>query len=196
MRVSPLAQHPKPVVLVELDDSEARGRLDWVEVAKAVETTGVGLTWLDVVGSGFRAVKADRLPQVLATGIDVEPTDRHLYVDNFEKAMEYGGWPKVMLALDWDHLQQPFRRVRPGTAPEQVEAWRRTYPREVRDAADRLFLVRASITRFDQYDIDYGLWIPGSPWDALRALLVVADPGSAATVTDIRSAIEGWAARP
>lgn len=54
----------------------------------------------------YRAVSWERLQNILETGIDVIPTDSPIYVSNyFDKAWEYGEWPKVMMALDPTKLQ-------------------------------------------------------------------------------------------
>jgi hypothetical protein len=180
MRVSQLLSRPRPAFLVELDEAESKRRVDWIAIAKAVEETDSGLTWLDLAGSAFRGVAFGRLEQVMTTGIDVEPPDRPFYVAEFEKAMEYGDWPKVMLALDYDALDRPWRRVREETSPDDLSALREIFPIEVRDARGGLWLTKVIRDRLEasfQYDIDYGRWIPGSPWDALRAVLVLTHPG-------------------
>lgn len=46
----------------------------------------------------FRATNLSRLPVVLATGVDVEPTTHHIYAAEFDKAWEYGKFPKVIAA--------------------------------------------------------------------------------------------------
>ncbi len=38
----------------------------------------------------FRGVGLDRLPTILATGVDVEPTTAPIFVSDFDKAWEYG----------------------------------------------------------------------------------------------------------
>ena len=48
----------------------------------------------------FRGVGLDRLQTILATGVDVEPTTAPIFVSDFDKAWEYGGWPKVVMAFD------------------------------------------------------------------------------------------------
>jgi hypothetical protein len=181
MRVSLALRQPRPIFLVDLDEEESTRRVDWIAMAKAVEETDSGLTWVDLAGAAFRGVAFGRLEQVLTTGIDVQPPDRPFYVSEFEKALEYGDWPKVMLALDYDSLDRPWRRVREGMSPEEVASIRKTFPNEVRDARGGLWLTnvrREGLESSFQYDIDYGRWIPGSAWDALRAVIVLTRPGA------------------
>ena len=54
----------------------------------------------NLIGCGFRAVAIDRLEAVLRNGIDVEPVDSVIFVATFDKAGEYGGWPKLIIALN------------------------------------------------------------------------------------------------
>ncbi len=55
---------------------------------------------LNLSGCTFRGVASDRLRAVLRSGIDVEPPDSRIFAGPFDKAWEYGGWPKMLLALD------------------------------------------------------------------------------------------------
>jgi hypothetical protein len=50
------------------------------------------------------------------TGIDVEPTDARIYVAGLEKSWEYGGWPKVIMALDQEQLESTYREIPADTA--------------------------------------------------------------------------------
>src|ERR1700679_703606 len=70
---------------------------------------------IDYPDCGFRGVSIDSLPAVLQRGIDVRPTHAVIYVDHLEKALEYGGWPKVVLALKWDLIKQTFKEIPVGS---------------------------------------------------------------------------------
>ena len=59
----------------------------------------------------FRGVGLDRLPAILATGVDVEPATAPIFVSDFDKAWEYGGWPKVVMAFNGMHLEHTYREV-------------------------------------------------------------------------------------
>lgn len=82
---------------------------------------------MDLIGCGFRGVSWDRLGVVLSTGIDVEPTDATIYVDGFDKALEYGGWPKVIVALRSAQLDSAFREVSADTPPAQLAELERAF---------------------------------------------------------------------
>jgi hypothetical protein len=175
-------------MLVELDAEPKRpGELDSIAVCQAVAAELESLTWIDLFGSAFRGVSLDRLDVVRSSGIDVVPPDHHFYADSLDKAIEYGGWPKVMLALDYRCLDRPYRRVAADAKAEDVIALRRTYPHEVHDDNGRLWLTRASIQRFDGYDVEHGRWIPGDPLDAIRTVIVFTHPDATVAPENLRA---------
>ena len=61
-------------------------------------------------GVTMRGVAIDRLPTILSTGIDVDPTDRVIYCEIGDKAYEYGGFPKVVMVLRY---RDDIRRAGP-----------------------------------------------------------------------------------
>ena len=50
----------------------------------------------------FRGVGFDRLPTILATGVDVEPATAPIFVSDFDKAWEYGGLAKGSDGFQWN----------------------------------------------------------------------------------------------
>jgi hypothetical protein len=66
----------------------------------------------------FRGFGIDPLQTVLATGIDVTPTDAPIYKSDFQKAWEYGGIPKVVLALAREGMEYSSKHV-PRTLPKR-----------------------------------------------------------------------------
>jgi hypothetical protein len=66
---------------------------------------------LALLGAIFRGVALSRLGTVLRQGIDVTPSHAPFYAEDFEKAWEYGGWPKMILALNPGQLDRTFREV-------------------------------------------------------------------------------------
>lgn len=135
----------------------------------------------DLIGCSFRGVSHDRLDCVLRSGIDVVPPDSTIYVDDFEKAWEYGGWPKVMLALDTERLSHTYRELRSDTPELELRALRQIYPTELKSAdGEQLWLSRLSEDDpriSTEYEIAYARWIPGDPMQALRAVLIFVRPG-------------------
>ena len=59
-----------------------------------------------VSGCIFRGVGIDRWGHILSTGVDGYPTDSIIYADTIDKAWEYGGYPKVVLALNYQKLER------------------------------------------------------------------------------------------
>jgi hypothetical protein len=76
---------------------------DWLELLLRIDES--------LMRCVFRGVAHQRLPFVLQNGIDVESADAPIWVADFDKAWEYGGWPKVMLALESSRLQRTYREV-------------------------------------------------------------------------------------
>jgi hypothetical protein len=182
-----------PIFIIELPgDNETRlGALDFfLGLASAVEN----LAGLDVSRSQFRGVSIERLAMVLRTGIDVSPQDAAFYCGDFGKALEYGSWPKLVLALRTQSLDQTFREVSASLPQEEIEALRVKFPTMLRSTnGEMLWLSRLaeSDTRLAKpYESDYGRWIPGDPWDALEAILILARPQDE-LAKHITSVVEG-----
>ncbi len=93
-------------------------------------------------GCSFRGVSIDRLVTVLNHGIDVLPTNAVIYTDCFDKAFEYGGWPKVVLAFDADRLQTTFREIPADSSEAEL-------PGGAGCCASPAFLPARSITQAD-----------------------------------------------
>ena len=127
-----------------------------------------------------RGVALDRFEQVIATGIDVEPSDAPIWVSSLDKAMEYGGWPKLILLLDPHCLDRTFREVG-GDCSEATRAdIIRQFPTELPsvDGTSRWFSRLPATDRriTSGYEIAYARWIPGDARAALRAVLLVEHP--------------------
>jgi hypothetical protein len=86
----------------------------------------------------FRGVGLDRLPTILATGVDVEPTTAPIWVSTFEKAWEYGGLPKVVMAFDGSHLE----RLPDTSANSPYEVFARWIPGDPFDALLAVFVFK------------------------------------------------------
>lgn len=124
----------------------------------------------------FRGVRLERLRFVISKGIDVEPPDSVIFTSDFPKAWEYGEIPKLILALDPQRLEPTFRDVPSDTPQEELRQLRDTYPTEIcsRDGT-RIWLSRLGRddTRVaSPYEVEYARWIPGDPFEALRAAMV------------------------
>jgi hypothetical protein len=122
----------------------------------------------------FRGVGLDRLPTILAKGVDVEPTTAPIYVSNLEKAWEYGGLPKVVMAFDGRHLQRTYREVISDAPDDEIARLMVDYPNRIESRdGKRLWLTRLPETSADSsYEVNFARWIPGDPFDALLAVFV------------------------
>lgn len=129
-------------------------------------------------GCAFRGVSIERLAIVLRTGIDVDPPDAALYVSSLDKAWEYGGFPKVVLALDHMSLDRTFRVLPSASSPDERQAVQKTFPTVLESVdGDTLWFSRLApddpgITT--PYGVEYARWIPGEPFEALCAVLLFA----------------------
>jgi hypothetical protein len=125
-----------------------------------------------------RGVALNRLDSVLQHGIDVWPTDHPIFVDDWDKALDYGGWPKLLLLLHRDQLRPTWHEVSATLDPVELSDLRKTHPNQlVSTDGSKLWLTRFNLDvpqAGTAYEADYGYYIPGNPFDALAALLVLA----------------------
>ena len=75
-----------------------------VEAHQGEAFAGFAEPFMDLIrankgGVTMRGVEIGRLPTILSTGIDVDPTDGVIYCEVGDKAYEYGGFPKVIMVL-------------------------------------------------------------------------------------------------
>jgi hypothetical protein len=129
-----------------------------------------------------RGTAADRLPEILAGGIDVRPTDAPIYAEmGGEKAAEYGCHEdQVIQFFDMDCVEYSYKIVPANTPPAELEALKKTYPYvdEAAGTADSLWLTRfvpdGNPSRA-VYESEYGHFVPGDPRCALRCVLLLSD---------------------
>jgi hypothetical protein len=140
----------------------------------------------------YRGVGLDRLATVLTTGIDVEPSDSVIFADFIDKAWEYGGFPKVILALDPGRLERTFREIPADTPQDELDAVRERFPNVLTSAdGETLWCSRMSIEDpriASPYEWAYAWWIPGDPFEALRAVLLFASEDDTAQILSALSA--------
>lgn len=142
-------------------------------------------TVIDAVGRElafcrFRGVRYDRLDYVLNHGIDVEPTDATIYADYLDKALEYGGMPKLILALNPKMLQRSFREVPTSTPKEELAALADRFPTrlESEDGSKYWYsrLEEGDPKLASPYEAAYAYFVEGDPFAALEGLLVFVRP--------------------
>lgn len=146
----------------------------------------------DLLLCEFRGVGLAQLPAVLETGIDVSPSDSAIFVDGIDKAWEYGGFPKVILALRWDCLERTFREISADADPSEIERVTREYPTVVQ-SIDGGQLWCSRLHEKDPrlgspYEVTYGRWVPGDPVDALHGVLIFAFPDQ---MPELEATLEG-----
>ena len=135
-----------------------------------------------LMGCMFRGVDFDRLDTVLATGIDVEPPDAVFYASSFDKAWEYGGFPKLLLALDCAVLDRTFRVVPADKPTAELDEVTSRFPHILaREDGQSLWCSRIPVDdpRCASADeMEYAWWIPGDAIETLLAVFVFMPAGS------------------
>ena len=168
-----IAGHGVRVYIVAAKEGTQRRQLQ----STITEMVDQSLT-LNLLGS-CRGVGAQRLPVILATGCDVEPSDAPLFVSSLEKALEYGQQEdQVIQVFKHDHLEISWRERSAALSSEERAEIEKDYPNVIPsiDGSSLWF------TRFSpednraatDYEREYGHWIPGSAVEALAALVLIS----------------------
>ena len=133
---------------------------------------------MTLLTSACRGTAADRLARVLATGVDVEPSNAPIWVSSLDKAMEYGELPKLLLVFDPEHLDRSFREI--DTSDSRRAHLQQTFPTQlVSQDGSKVWLSRLSADdrRIGPgYEEAYGHWIPGDAREALIAIVIIQHP--------------------
>ena len=132
----------------------------------------------------FRGTGLNRLPTILANGVDVEPPTHHIYASMFDKAWEYGKYPKVVAAYRADRLDRTYRALPLGPGVDEAEV-RGEFPHEYTyDMAGVRFLSKLVHTTIGGpgYEWAFGYWIPGDPHEALVGLFAYGTPSDLAEI--------------
>jgi len=166
-----VASRPVPAWLVELPEGEHHS-LPFDEYTF--------LEQLELLQLDFRAVSFDRLKYVIANGVDVDPVDSVMWVDCLDKAWEYGGWPKLVMAFDPGSLEPSYREVTADTDPETIAQIQVHYPNSVaRRDGKKIWCSRLSVEDnriATSYERQYGRWIGPYGGYPLRTLLIFVRP--------------------
>lgn len=127
----------------------------------------------------FRGVSIDRYESIKRNFIDVEPQDAVVFADCLEKALEYGGWPKLILVLRWKFMSRSFQCVSAETPPDELDRIRQQYPSLVNLMDGTLWFSRlpeGDVRIASMYESAYGWYVSGDPKDALAALMICCRP--------------------
>jgi hypothetical protein len=179
LKIHNIQNSPYPILVVESD-------LEFIRNIKSMCDIEQLLSKLDPDGAMqlsdcvFRGVEIERISCILSTGVDVEPTTAPIYsTDRFDKAVEYGGVPKVVMAFDPSYLDYTYREVPSSASLNEINTLKQIFPTEISvKEGSSLWLTKLA---FDDprastyYEIEYSRWIPGNPFDALKAVIIFTD---------------------
>ena len=188
IQVDVVASRPRPLIVASFGEE-----LDVDALGMACLELGVAIGV-----THWRCVTLDRLPIVLASGVDVEPPDSPIYATpHVDKAFEYGGaikWgaqePTVLLGYDHQALDRTFRKVPSDIAPAELDKLKTTFPNVSPSTDGEMLLLSRIASGPPAYEFNYGYWIPGEPFDALRTVVVLGrrDSGIGSATRDAVSA--------
>jgi len=179
-----IAETPCNIFLVPIDIDS-----DWVPFE-----IGNDLEWStfpeEYRGCLFRAVSLDRLSSVLREGIDVEPTNAVIWANGLDKALEYGDWPKLIMALDHNFMKKTYTELDANTSEQELAAVCRDYPTLVNQGeGSKLFFSRLKEDDprlCSTYESFSAWWIPGDPWNALKGVFILFRPKHPADIERLR----------
>lgn len=148
--------------------------LDMLAMCYAIDTVRAAKRFLQ-----YRGVALDRLPTVLRSGCDVEPSDRAFWsAQGIEKALEYGGLDQLVLVYDPRRLTPAWVIVDADCpAPERANL-EKLYPTVVWKKGESTKLSRLPPSEYQGgigYD-NYAQWIPADPFEALLLIIAIARP--------------------
>lgn len=85
------------------------------------------------------------------------------------------------MALDGRHLDYTCRQITSDTSADEAARLMLEYPTRIQDhTGERVWLTRLPETdprAASAYEVEFARWIPGNPFDALRAVFVFMPEG-------------------
>jgi hypothetical protein len=143
----------------------------------------------------YRVVDSQRLTTIMATGVDVEPPDSPLFASmHIEKALEFGGNPKVVQAFHAARLQQTFVDVPPGVSKRELNKLKKRFPHK---ASGRQGVPILSNTELGYHQgSPYSYRIVGPPLEALAFIAIVSYHGVPIDSLLESALIEDWPPSP
>lgn len=128
----------------------------------------------------YRCVDLDRLPTILQTGRDADPSDGVFYAsDCLDKALEYGGREQVLMVYDPRRVRPAWVTIGPDCSTADRDEIERLYPTMVYEDGATTKRSRLPASEY-QAGIDYdhyAYWIPGEPLQALVTVVTIGRPG-------------------
>ena len=176
-RITHVAHEPRPLLVVgwtgEWHDDELRRGLDRLVEGLARLVGGAE------VEAHVRSTVLARLPDVLATGVDVVPADSVMaVVPTAGQALDFRhGDERLLLVYDGRTLYPAWKEIPADMDERRLAALERSYPTRLRSQdGSRLWLSRLApddprLTT--QVEVEHARWIQGSPWEALLGVVVL-----------------------
>jgi hypothetical protein len=157
----------------------AQAGINRIALSTLLEET-LGPDFIYPFNASCRGVEIDRLPVILSTGCDVEPSDAPFFAGPLRKALEYGcTTDQVIQVFHTASLEPSWRECPAGLSAadrNQIEA---NYPTVIPSVdGSHLWFTRFKFedTRAaTDYERTYGYWIPGDPGKALAALILISE---------------------
>jgi|GEM_PF-2804676 len=142
-------------------------------------SNSLGQNYLASLCCSCRGVPWTRLPVILATGCDVEPSDSPIFASCLEKALEYGHeGDQVIQVFDHESLRPSFCERSASLTEEERAEIEKDYPTVIPNVdGSMLWFTRLSpddSRAATGYEREYGYWLPGKPIDALCALILIS----------------------
>lgn len=184
MKAQKIVDKPVPIWLIEVSSGNHSRAPDEMILTQFDDS---------LIGYAYRGVAAKQLPLVYRNGIDVEPTNQVIYVAEFEKAWEYGDFPKLMLAFEWNKLSMTFCEVSAALPANEIDTLRQRFPTMLKSTnGEKLYLSRLaehSPQLNTDYEWAYARWIEDNPFEALRALLLFVRPEDKSSMASILTSL-------
>ena len=134
-----------PLYVLNLEKDEETDQFTRINVSDLIDIFP-NSSLIKLLCLAFRAVSIDRLEYTLKNGVDVNPTNSPIFCNGLEKAMEYGGWPKVVMGFNWEKLEKTFKVVPSDIDKSKLKALKVDYPTEEKSIdGNKIWLSRLSI---------------------------------------------------
>lgn len=172
VRYTRLTDHPYPIWLLSPNALPATSHGPISDLEKLLHEGGERPL--------FRGVTIDRLPTIITTGVDVEPSSAAIFcTECIDKALEYTRWPHgvragALMVFRSSHVDRSFCRPGEDATETQIAEIQRRYPR-VHDNGTGRWFSRLPDSRVFDYEREYGYWIPGNAQEALAAVFLIGE---------------------
>jgi hypothetical protein len=162
-----LTTTPLPLVFVSWS-------ADWKELGRRLDVAMMATSGTHCLK---RCVGPDRLGDVLANGIDVQPATSGFYAESAaDKAVEYGGKDnKVLMAFDMASVERSFVVLDPAIEPETIRAAESSHPTRIKLVDGKWWYSKLTVERGagTPYEAAYGWCLKVDAFTALKFVIVL-----------------------